>query len=68
MGDVIPFRRIQSASEGLQTALREFHEAVEELKALCDEQDRQMADKPVLTSLSYDQWRKLNGWDDYPPA
>ncbi len=68
MGDVIPFRRIQSASEGLQTALREFHEAVEELKTLCDEQDGLLADKPVITSLSYEQWRKLNGWDDYPPA
>ncbi len=44
MGDVIPFPRIRSASEGLQAALRELDEAMAELMAACADRDRLLAD------------------------
>ncbi len=43
MGDLIPFPRIRSASDGLRAALRELDEAMAELKAVCDERDMRLA-------------------------
>ncbi len=67
MGDVIPFPRIRSASEGLQAALRELDEAMAELMAACAERDRLLAER--FWKPAADPHEVLAPhFDPYPPA
>jgi hypothetical protein len=56
MGDIIPFPRIQSASEKLHT----------ELQAACAEYDRLVPEEPG-PALSWGQFRELN-WEQTAKA